>query len=131
MKRIKYVLLLLIALVVTGCRENHLTDCTMEIKEGTLTTKGATIVITDHSKKKNTYGEWYRMDKKKGKKWVELKPIVEEYAFNMIGYNMDENDQLVLEVNWEWLYGSLEPGTYRLVKEGPNNTTLTAEFKIE
>ena len=44
-----------------------------------------------------------------------------------------------MSVNWEWLYGELEPGTYKIIKSvsdfrGPGDSddkTYFAEFVIE
>jgi len=107
----------------------------MEIKEGTLTNKGATIIITDTSGKENVYGEEYKLEKKENEIWKELEVIVEgNYAWNLIGYSVGEDNKLELEINWEWLYGSLPKGEYRIVKyiqEKNQKYYFTVEFKIE
>jgi len=97
---------------------NEVKGVTMTIKEGTLTRTGATIIITDLSGKDNVYGNWYRIDKKENGIWQELDIIFEgNYGCNLIGYSPNENNQLEMDVNWEDLYGKLESGEYRLVKE--------------
>ena len=93
-------------------------NISMTIKEGTLTNTGATIIITDTTGKDNVYGNWYRIDKKENGIWQELDIIFEgNYGCNLIGYSPNENNQLEMDVNWEDLYGKLESGEYRLVKE--------------
>lgn len=104
-------------------------DISMEIKEGTLTNKGATIIITDTSGLDNIYGEEYKIDKKVKGKWQELKPIIDNYGFDMIGYSVSSNNQLEMNVDWEWLYGKLEHGEYRLVKK-VNNQEIAVLFTI-
>lgn len=49
-----------------------------------------------------------------------------------------ENEELEIEVNWEWLYGTLEPGTYRIFKSVRNNNDpgdlikeCSVEFTVE
>ena len=89
----------------------------MVIKDGTLTRNGATIVITDTSGKNYTYGEEYRIDKYSDGKWKEVDVVVDgNYAWNSIGYHVDDNNELELDINWKWLYGSLDKGRYRVVK---------------
>lgn len=115
---------------------NDLDGVSMIIKDGTLTGKGATIIITDTSDRENIYGESYRIDKKENNKWIELKPIIENHAFTSIGYLVDKNNKLELDVNWEWLYGELKNGEYRIVKdtsEAGEGTShhITAEFVIK
>lgn len=47
-----------------------------------------------------------------------------------------EDNKLELDINWEWLYGKLNPGKYRIVKvisgvvDGVEHY-ITAEFVIE
>lgn len=115
---------------------DDLDGISMTIKDGTLTRKGATIIITDTSNRKNVYGESYRIDKEENNKWTELDTIIDNYAFNSIGYYVDKNNKLELDINWEWLYGKLENGKYRIVKdtqeagEGTNHY-ITVEFVIK
>lgn len=115
---------------------DDLDGVSMIIKEGTLTRKGATIIITDTSNRENVYGESYRIGKKENGKWIALKPIIENYGFNSIGYLVDEDNKLELDINWEWLYGELENGEYRIVKDAQEvgegtSHYITTEFVIK
>lgn len=115
---------------------NDLDGVSMIIKDNTLTRKGATVIITDTSDRENIYGESYRIDKKDNGKWIELEPIIENHAFTSIGYSVDENNKLELDIDWEWLYGELKNGEYRIVKdtsEAGEGTShyITVEFVIE
>ena len=108
----------------------------MSIKDGTLTKTGATVVITDISSRNNIYGEPYRIDKFVDGEWKTLDTIIDDYAWISIGYTVGEDNKLELDINWEWLYGELELGKYRIVKdtsESGEGTThyITAEFVIE
>lgn len=90
----------------------------MVIKDGTLTNKSATIIITDRREdEEHTYGDSFRIEKKVDNKWFNLDTKIKNYGFNSIGYSVDENRKLQLNVNWEWLYGELESGEYRLIKD--------------
>lgn len=109
----------------------ELDGISMKIKEGTLTKTGATIIITDTTGKENTYGSSYHLDKLNNYRWQTLDVIYEgNYGFISIGYMVDENNQLELKHDWKLLYGELESGTYRLVKE-VNNKYFAVEFKID
>ncbi len=105
----------------------------MSIKENTLTKTGATIIISDISEPKNTYGEWFRIDKKTNGFWDELKSIDENYGFNDIGLIVGEDDKLEINADWSKKYGELEKGEYRLVKElyDGEHIYLAVEFTIE
>lgn len=126
----KYIVLLLISIfVVTGCSKSS-DDITMTIKEGTLTSTGATIIIKDTSGDENTFGDWYRIDKKENNIWIEQPPVIENYVFNLMGYLVDENNEVVLNTDWEWLYGRLPTGEYRIVKTMTDGSEIYAEFTI-
>ena len=104
-------------------------DITMEIKEGTLTKTGATIVITDLSGKNNTFSKEFRVDQKRGEKWYTLKDKSKNEVDVMTGQK-EEDKKLEQELNWEKNYGTLSDGKYRIVKE-INNKDIVVEFEIE
>ena len=103
-------------------------DITMEIKEGTLTKTGATIVITDLSGMNNTFSKEFRIDQKRGGKWYTLKDKSKNEVDVMPG--QEENKKLEQELNWEKNYGTLSDGYYRIVKK-INNKDIVVEFEIE
>ena len=63
-------------------------------------------------------GEWFKLEKSVNDDWqdVATNPLI-DYAWNAIAYKINKNDVTVLDVEWEWLYGELTPGYYRLSKE--------------
>ncbi|MBQ2696020.1 MAG: hypothetical protein IJF61_01820 [Clostridia bacterium] len=63
-------------------------------------------------------GEWFLLEKKVGDDWQELEtnPLI-DYAWRAIAYEIHKESTTELEVEWEWLYGALPPGSYRLSKE--------------
>lgn len=103
-------------------------NITMEIKEGTLTKTGATIVITDLSGKNNTFSKEFRIDQKRGGKWYTLKDNSKNVVDVMPG--QEEDKKLEQELNWEKNYGTLSDGYYRIVKK-INNKDIVVEFEIE
>ncbi|MDE6111516.1 MAG: hypothetical protein K2F65_06345 [Eubacterium sp.] len=138
----------LFILGITGCSANkadvnETNGVSMVIKKGTLTNKSATIVIHDSNETGTyMYGESFRIDKKENENWNEAEIIYDDYAFNTIGYIIEKNGELELECDWEHIYGSLEKGEYRLVKDAiPDSVNpitdadkvlyLSVEFTIE
>ncbi len=105
----------------------------ISIKENTLTPTSATVIISDINEPRNTYGEWFRIDKKTDGFWEELKPIDNNYGFNDIGLIVGEDNKLEINTDWSKIYGKLEKGEYRLVKDIYNNDHiyLAVEFTIE
>lgn len=108
-------------------------NVTISIKEGTLTKTSATVIIEDKNKEKYNYSSWFRIDKKENQEWKEVKVIDEEYAFTDIAYLPDEDGKVQINTNWKNLYGELEKGEYRLVKEvyDNGNNYIYVEFTIE
>lgn len=65
-------------------------------------------------------GEWYGLEvMDENNKWVKVEYLPHEYdiAWHSIAYQIRKNDRTEWEVNWEWLYGSLPEGHYRIGKE--------------
>lgn len=111
-------------------RMNQVPGVSIKIKEGTLTNTGATIIITDTTDKNYSYGEPYRIDKKENGKWKEAPKVIEDAFFNMPAYYPDENNEIVREINWEWIYGKLKPGTYRFVTDA-SDEKISVSFVIK
>ncbi|MBE6966405.1 MAG: hypothetical protein E7441_10300 [Ruminococcaceae bacterium] len=63
-------------------------------------------------------GEWFKIEKRDNDKWkeAEINPLI-DYAWHTIAYGIRDNDITELSVDWEWLYGKLSPGFYRISKE--------------
>lgn len=106
----------------------------MSIEYGSVTSKGLTVVIRDENGSPYTYGEWYELMVFDGEAWEEAPIVIEgDYGFNDIGLFPKEDGTLTLNINWEWLYGNLESGKYKIVKalyfpEGYKY--FSAEFEI-
>ena len=63
-------------------------------------------------------GEWFALSHMVEDEWVpcETNPLI-DYAFPMVAYSIRKNDITEFEIEWEWLYGELSPGYYRLDKK--------------
>lgn len=109
---------------------NQVNGISIKIKEGTLTNTGATFIITDTTDKNYSYGEPYRIDKKENGKWKEAPRVIEDAFFNEPAYLPDENNQIIRKVNWEWIYGKLQPGTYRFVTDA-SDEKISVTFVIK
>lgn len=120
---------------ICASKINDLDGVKMVIKEGTLTNISATVLITDYSNRDNIYGKCYYIEKKENNKWVKLE-IEHEVVCNLIGYKVNESHPLEFDINWEYLYGKLDSGTYRIVTSTSESGEakdhlITAEFTLE
>ena len=117
-----------ILLGITGCGSNNTfdigsksdieisnnVDVSLSIKEETLDNTGVTLILENNSDKLLRYDEVYEIEVKKDDKWHKIN--VELY-FNepLWGVNPKSKDEI--DLNWEYGYGKLTPGEYRIIKE--------------
>ena len=88
-------------------------DVIMTIKEGTLTNKSATLVLTNNSDKNFQYGNPYEIEIKKDGEWHKINA---ELYFNLLLFQLSAKESKEIELDWENEYGKLAKGTYRIIK---------------
>ena len=88
-------------------------DVIMTIKEGTLTNKSATLVLTNNSDKNFQYGNTYEIEIKKDGEWHKINV---ELNFDMPAFPLSSKESKEIELDWENGYGKLAKGTYRIIK---------------
>lgn len=112
---------------------------TMEVTECSDTS--VTVKITNDTDKDIECGEDFclKMQDEETGEWRELDKVIDNAAFNTIAYVIQKDSPYEAVIDFEWLYGKLEPGRYRIVKtitdfRGTGDYTdyaFTAEFSIE
>lgn len=96
---------------------NNLDGVNMKIS-GEVSPTALTIVMENNSDKNCLYGDYFRLEKKIEGRWYQIPVAIDgNYGFNDIGYDLPSGEVSEWEVDWEWLYGSLEPGEYRIIKD--------------
>lgn len=114
-------------------KENLAENVTMEIMDDTLTNTGTKVIITDLSNNYNTYGKDYSIERYENNKWVELKKLENNVVTTMEGYEVNEDNILIMEINWEKIYGTLT-SRYRLIKTVRNSFSdkkyILVEFNL-
>ena len=121
-KLLTIMLFCFVVLGVCGCKkveseyiETKVENVTADIYDISLT--GATIIIKDTNENPYTYGEWYKIEREDNGKWYDVETIIEDYGFNDMGYIVDDNGEVKFIIDWEWLYGRLSEGSYRILKK--------------
>ena len=133
MKKLTVFILIMLALLC-GCAQESAyqptgaENVTMALSDVTPT--GAVVTIQDWNPEPFVYGEWYVIEQEKDGLWYEVKTKINDYGFNEIGWLTDDNGQLTMDVNWEWLYGKLPAGHYRILKQA-GTEIIGAEFTVE
>ena len=129
MKRVTLIALMCVCVVLgmTGCgkQKNEFdignksdikisqNDVIMTIKEGTLTNKSATLILTNNSDKNFQYGTSYGIEIKKDGEWHKINV---ELTSTVPAFQLSARENKEIEINWENGYGKLEKGTYRIIK---------------
>lgn len=133
MKKLTVILLILLALLAGCAKESAYqptgaANVTMTVSG--VTPAGAVVTIQDCNPEPFVYGEWFQIEREKDGLWYEVKTKITDYGFNEIGWLTDDNGQLTMDVNWEWLYGKLPAGHYRILKQA-GTEIIGAEFTVE
>lgn len=88
---------------------------TIQVDKNSISNTGVTIIITDNNEENLPWGEDYKIQKKENENWVELSPK-NELITSAVSHWKDENNQYKQQINWDYYYGKLEDGQYRIVK---------------
>lgn len=111
----------------------------LNIEKDSITPTGVTLILKNDNAREYQYGSYYCVEEKKGDDWIELPYISkEEVGWDDIAYIIPAKQSSEEKVDWEWLYGYLEEGEYRITKviydfraAGDYDTyALSAEFAI-
>ena len=99
---------------------NELENVSMELED--VTSVSGKLIITDLSGNNYIYGSTYYIEKYVDNKWIKLDYKHDNIGFDAMAYGVDKQNKLVFNLNWEYMYGKLESGKYRVVKDVlPNN----------
>lgn len=102
---------------ITGCRDKQINNrVSLIVKEGTLTNKGVTLILKNYSKNNYSYGNPYYIEKENDGEWSIVTPI-HEMNFTLPAYGLEAGKEEEFNIDFEYGYGRLEIGKYRIVKE--------------
>lgn len=118
--------------------ENDIEGLTMMINS--FSKKKAEICINNQTKLDWDYGEKFELEyyNVERRAWMPVNIIPEYAGVKDIAYMVKAGETVNITVEWEWLYGTLEKGKYRIVKElkpspplsSARACTYTTEFEI-
>ena len=110
---------------VLGLGDEGFPDWGLTLSVDNVTSTGLTLVVTQSGGNPTgeflMTGEPYRLFTLVDGTWevVEELPLpegVDGRAWNSIGYPISKGETREFEINWEWMFGELPSGTYRLIK---------------
>ena len=130
-KLIALILSFVYILGLVGCSKDATYQSTeitnISIRIFNISPTGATIIIKDSNEIPHTYGAWYQIEKNANGEWHEIETVIDNYGFALVGYLPDHNGEIEFTMDWEWLYGKLPTGQYRLIKQ-VDNQYISIEF---
>ena len=103
----------------------------LEITKYDLENNNLTLTITDLNEIGFQWIQRYAIEKKNDNIWEELERVNPEKAL-LISSNYDRNEknQVNFYIYYNYDYGKLEPGIYRVVKESEGNVFYSNEFEV-
>lgn len=132
MKKLTVIFLIAMALLA-GCSKESAyqptgaPNVTMAVSDVTPT--GATVTIQDSNPEPFVYGSWYQIEQEKDGVWYEIKTKIKDYGFDEMGWLTDDRGELTMTLDWEWLYGKLTTGHYRILKQA-GTQVISTEFTV-
>ena len=121
----KIIILAILCLTLTGCQKtakqevdipfNPNYTLTIELDGESITNTGLSFTVSEDMENHNTYGEWYEIEKLVDNAWKKV-PAINTCIFDDIALYANDNKSLVFNINWEYCYGALDSGKYRIVK---------------
>ena len=117
---------------------SYFSNVNMEVEEGSISPLGVTLVLKNEANKKVLVEDQYCLERKADDCWYEL-PLLDEYCLSKPGCELSFLQSRKLKLDWQTLYGKLEPGDYRIIKNikdskglcSYNKGYLATEFAIE
>lgn len=76
---------------------------------------GGDLEIVNELRKKLQGGEWFTIQREIDGKWYNLVYVYDTIAFKDVGYILPAGETTILPITWEWIYGELPAGEYRVV----------------
>jgi hypothetical protein len=112
--------------------EDPLDGISLEVKENTVSKTGFTLIMRNVSPNDYVYSGVYEIEQKVNDRWEPV-PVI-PYPFGWVSTSnvLNGNSVTELEIDWEWLYGELSLGSYRITKTfalslSPDNYDITGE----
>lgn len=84
------------------------------------------------------YGQGFLLVRLENDEWVDVPTVIDDYGFTEEAYPIPAGGEAEMVTDWQWIYGALEPGTYRIRKTVSDELssggyafyTMEAEFII-
>lgn len=92
----------------------------IQLNAENVTSSGLTLVVTQDGSIPNrtlTTVQPYFLQREENNNWIPLEPLLEAWGWTTEAWIISMNDTVRWDVSWEWLFGKLQPGHYRIGKD--------------
>ena len=97
--------------------QKNVGSISLQVKEDTRTSKGATFIIKNTTDEEYAYGPTYTIEKFENQVWKEIDTMTgEPLTWNSIVYSLKAHEEKEFIIDWSLGYANLKSGTYRLIK---------------
>ncbi len=99
--------------------ESYDDNIAVQMRVTNVTPTGLTVHFEQYDKRdcgELIYGDGYYLQVQNGSDWEDVPAVIENWGFNDIAYTLQPEGKAEQQIDWEWLYGTLSPGTYRITK---------------
>ena len=124
MKKKLILVFALICITLFGCNnksKNLISNYIFEVDDNTLNEISATFILKNIGDSDFTFGEDYFIEKEEDGIWNRIEPI-NKLIFNMPANILKKGQSQTIIINWEYPYGKLSNGKYRICKSIFNST---------
>ena len=87
----------------------------MQLKENTLSNSGLTMILKNQSNRGIQYGNPYTIEKYQNGYWKTV-DLINDLYFTLPAFELKKGESKEISINWEYGYGKLPNGKYRIVK---------------
>ena len=100
--------------------ESEISEIGLSFSLKNISSTGATLIFrqydADAPKGELVFGDDYFIEVQRDGKWESVPVVIKNAGFNAIAHIIFPEDSVEQEISWEWLYGELAPGEYRIGK---------------
>jgi len=100
--------------------KNEILGVSLSIKENSLSSTGMTLTVINNGDTDFLFGESYNLEKEIDGKWCQIVYVAKEQdiSWELIGYMVSAKESYEFApIDWEWLFGKLQAGNYRIIKD--------------
>ena len=78
---------------------------------------GGDLEFINRSDRDLQYGEWFDIQRRVDGEWYSLSYAIDNVGFHQVAYLLPKGETSIKTITWDWMYGELPSGEYRIVTD--------------